>query len=149
MSSVARSLLLGLLLLLASGCDTDSSNPVAATSTEEGILLEDASVMSEDPPLGEKTCEANGTVRNRTPNRILTAIEVIAFSPDGTAVATARADNFVRESNGRAEPGGAPRGTLRPGESGFFHELLSDAQGRLLRTCSGIARIELTEAIFE
>ena len=120
---------------------------MAATSAEQGILLEDASVRFTDAPLGDPTCEVNGTLRNRTPDRVLTAIEVTASNAAGSAIATARAEFFTRERDGRGEP--APRGTLRPGESGFFHALLSDLQGRLLRTCNGIARIDLTEAIFE
>jgi hypothetical protein len=109
--------------------------------------LEDASVRFTDPPLGDKSCEVNGTLRNRTPDKILTAIEVTVFNAEGSAIATARAESFNREKDGRAE--GIPVNTLRPGESGFFHELLSDLGGHLLRTCSGIARVELTDAIFE
>ena len=135
------------LLLLSAGCGTDASDPVGATSTTPGIVLEDASLRHEDPPLGDKTCEANGTVRNQTPDKTLVAIEVTAFNAQGSAIAVARADGFTREKNGRADPA-SQDDPLRPGESGFFDSPLVDSQGRVLRSCTGIARLELTGVTF-
>ncbi len=139
---------LRLLVLLSAGCDTDGNHPVSATSAAPEIVLEDASLRFEDPPLGGPTCEANGTVRNKTPDKTLIGIEVTAFNVQGSANAIARADGFTREDNGRAASGSFGSDPLRPGQSGFFHALLADAQGRFLHTCDGIARIELTGATF-
>lgn len=144
----ALAVTLRLLVLLLAGCDTEGGHPVSATSATPEIVLEDASLGFEDPPLGGPTCEANGTVRNKTPDKTLIGIEVTAFNAQGSAIAIARADGFTREDNGRAASGSFGRDPLRPGQSGFFHALLADGQARLLHTCDGIVRIELTGVTF-
>ena len=116
-------------------------HPVSATSTSPGIVLEDGSLE-----VTGNRCQATGTVRNHTPDKILAGIEVTAFNAQGSAVAAALADGFTLERDGRAvfASFGEP---LRPGQSGFFHSLLVGPEGGL-RSCNGIARIELTGVTF-
>ncbi len=110
---------------------------MAARSTVPGIVLEGASVISDDPgsnPFGEGRCNVAGSVRNDTPDKILQAMVLTAFDSEGSVMATAHVERFEFYHT---------KPTVRPGESaGFFEQLLG------LHTCNDIVRIELTEAFF-
>ena len=132
---------LSFLPLLIPGCGGggSSSNSVVATSAVPGIVLEGVRLNFFDPgnPLGEKTCDVTGMVRNDTPDKILHAMLLSAVNSEGSRIAIARVERF-----GVASFGAPPKPTVLPGESAAFGGQLLG-----LHACSEVARIELTEAL--
>ena len=86
------------------------------------------------------TCEVHGSVRNGTDHRILDAIFLTAFNVNGTPVASALVETFP--------VGFRSHDTLAPGEAGAILATLRTQDNHPLRSCAGIMRVELEDAIF-
>jgi hypothetical protein len=130
-------------LLLAAGCMRDKNDPVAATDTGQGITLTNTRVETLDSQDGRE-CDLSGTVRNET-DKTLTALVVTAFDLTGSTIAAVRIDSFQGQGSE-----GPLSGTVPPQASrAFFAASFRDLQGHRFKECSGIARVEPTDAIFE